>query len=178
MLKRVLASVALGSLVLLTASTPAMARGGGGHMGGGHMSSPVMMHRGGGSMARSGSGHFRSPMNRQFRDRDDFRRFRHFHRFVFFPYPYYPYYPSYCPGSYGYPPFPGPYPYAPAYCPSYYPYGYGGDGTYGGYGYDDPSAPPMRDSRRAPNSQPAANSQPMPNSQPMSGGMSGSSSGY
>src|SRR5581483_1824531 len=61
MLKRVLASVALGGLVLLTASTPAMARGGGGHMGGGHMSSPVMMHRGGGSMAHAGSGHFRSP---------------------------------------------------------------------------------------------------------------------
>jgi|GEM_PF-5095368 len=160
MLKRVLAPVVLGGLMILAAGSPAVARGGGGHMGGGHMGSrPVMMH--GGGAARTGMGHFRSPMNRNVRNRHDFFRFRHHHRFFFFDYPFYPYYPSYCPGPYGYAPYPGPYPYYPAYCPAPYdPYGYGGYGPYGGgnrYG-----GPPT---------------QPMPGSQPMPGGMS-APSGY
>jgi len=136
MLRRVLAPVVLGGLLLMAVATPAFSAG----MDRGRMHSPVMMNRGTGFMGHQGSGHVRSSFNR-FRDRDDFVRFRH-HRNIFFvsyPYSYYPYYPSYCsypayPGAYGqsYPYYP---PY-PAYCPyPYYPYGYGGPYSYGGGGY-------------------------------------------
>ena len=65
MLKRVLAPVVLGGLLLVAASTPAFAA----RTGGGRMNGPAMMHRGGGSGPHMGSGHFRHDHD-FFRDRD------------------------------------------------------------------------------------------------------------